>query len=352
MFAPGPQGPRLTPAQGRALAERALPERVADRRGWATDLFAAIASLDLAESHDNVCAVVAVAGQESGFATDPRVPGLSRIAWKEIERRRERLGVPKLVVDAALALPSSNGRSYAQRIDAATTERQLSDIYDDLIDRIPFGQTLFANRNPVRTAGPMQVSVEFAESWARTHPYPYAISGSIRHEAFTRRGSLYFGVAHLLAYRAPYDRYLYRFADYNAGRYASRNAAFQHAVSLVTGVPLAADGHLLPVDGYHSPRDPGATEAALRTLGGRLGMSDEAIHDELLLESSSEFGKSRVYTRTMALADQVNREPVPRARIPAIVLSGPKITRHLTTEWYAKSVERRFRACLARLEEP
>lgn len=228
----------------------------------------------------------------------------------------------------------------------------MSDIYDDLIDRIPFGQTLFADRNPVRTAGPMQVSVEFAEAWARTHPYPYAMSSSIRHETFTRRGSLYFGVAHLLAYRAPYDRYLYRFADYNAGRYASRNAAFQHAVSLVTGVPLATDGHLLPVDGYHSPRDPGATEAALRTLGGRLGMPDEAIHDELLLATSGEFGKSRVYTRTMALADQVDGQPVPRAQIPAIVLTGPKITRHLTTAWYAKSVEQRFRACRARLDEP
>jgi hypothetical protein len=54
----------------------------------------------------------------------------------------------------------------------------------------------------------------------------------------------------------------------------------------------------------------------------------------------------------MALADQVNHQPVPRARIPAIVLSGPKISRHLTTAWYATSVERRFRACLARLEEP
>ncbi|HET7260283.1 MAG TPA: DUF1615 domain-containing protein [Casimicrobiaceae bacterium] len=351
-FAPAPSGPRLTAAQGRALVLRALPDRVHDRGGWAVDLFAAIASLDLAPTHDNVCAAVAVAGQESSFEADPRVPGLSRIAWKEIERRRMKLGIPKLVVDAALALPSSNGKSYAERIDHATTERELSDTYDDLIDRVPFGRTLFADDNPVRTAGPMQVSVAFAEGWARTHTYPYPVAGSIRHETFTRRGSLYFGVAHLLAYRALYDRYLYRFADYNAGRYASRNAAFQHAVALVTGVPLAEDGHLLPIGGLRSSRDPGATEAAVRVLKSRLDLSDEAIHDSLLLETSVEFGRSPLYTRVMALADRTNGSPVPRARVPAIMLSGPKISRHLTTAWYAQSVERRFRACLARLDEP
>ncbi|HEX6794152.1 MAG TPA: DUF1615 domain-containing protein [Casimicrobiaceae bacterium] len=351
-FAPAPSGPRLTAAQGRALVLRALPDRVHDRGGWAVDLFAAIASLDLAPTHDNVCAAVAVAGQESSFEADPRVPGLSRIAWKEIERRRMKLGIPKLVVDAALALASSNGKSYAERIDHATTERELSDTYDDLIDRVPFGRTLFADDNPVRTAGPMQVSVAFAEGWARTHTYPYPVAGSIRHETFTRRGSLYFGVAHLLAYRALYDRYLYRFADYNAGRYASRNAAFQHAVALVTGVPLAADGHLLPVGGLRSSRDPGATEAAVRVLKSRLDLSDEAIHDSLLLETSVEFGRSPLYTRVMALADRTNGSPVPRARVPAIMLSGPKISRHLTTAWYAQSVERRFRGCLARLDEP
>jgi hypothetical protein len=351
-FAPAPSGPRLTAAQGRALVLRALPDRVHDRGGWATDLFAAIASLDLAPTHDNVCAAVAVAGQESSFEADPRVPGLSRIAWKEIERRRMKLGIPKLVVDAALALPSSNGKSYAERIDHATTERELSDTYDDLIDRVPFGRTLFADDNPVRTAGPMQVSVAFAEGWARTHAYPYPVAGSIRHETFTRRGSLYFGVAHLLAYRALYDRYLYRFADYNAGRYASRNAAFQHAVALVSGVPLAEDGHLLPIGGLRSSRDPGATEAAVRVLKSRLDLSDEAIHDSLLLETSVEFGRSPLYTRVMALADRTNGSPVPRARVPAIMLSGPKISRHLTTAWYAQSVERRFRGCLARLDEP
>src|SRR5437868_1105786 len=83
----------LTAAEGRALVARLLPERVADRQGWAVDLYAGIAALDLAPTVDNMCAVIAVTEQESGFRADPAVPGLPAITWREIERQRERAGI-------------------------------------------------------------------------------------------------------------------------------------------------------------------------------------------------------------------------------------------------------------------
>jgi len=124
----------------------------------------------------------------------------------------------------------------------------------------------------------MQVSIAFAEAHAQGYPYP--VRRLIRDEVFSRRGGVYFGVAHLLGYPVDYPQPLYRFADFNAGWHASRNAAFQQAVSVASGVPLALDGDLVSPDaGLGDP--PGATELAVRSLGARLDMSDSAIHRAL-----------------------------------------------------------------------
>ena len=179
---------RLSAAEGRALVTRLLPDSVKERSAWAADIYAAFASLDLSPSPENICAAIAIMGQESGFQVDPVVPGLGAIARKEIERRRESAGVPRVALDAALSIASTNGKTYGERIDAARTEGQLSEIYEDFIGRVPLGKTFLADRNPVRTAGPMQVSIAYAETFTKTRPYPYPVTAGIRHELFTRRG--------------------------------------------------------------------------------------------------------------------------------------------------------------------
>jgi hypothetical protein len=342
-----PAAPTLSPAEARALIVRALPASVADRAGWATDIHAAFAAMELPETAETICAVIAVTQQESGFRVDPPVPGLAAMAWKEIDAQAERAGVPRAVVRAALHLTSSDGRSYAERIDAARTEKQLSDTFDDFIGLVPLGRRLLADRNPVRTAGPMQVAVAFAQSHAAARGYPYPVAGTIRDEVFTRRGGLYFGIAHLLDYAAPYDRPLYRYADFNAGRWASRNAAFQNAVSAASGVPLELDGDLVRPN---APADrPGATELATRALARRLELSAAEIRRDLERGTGAGFERTPLYGRVFALADRVQGSALPRAVLPRIVLAGPKIQRKLTTEWFARRVDERHRQCLERV---
>jgi hypothetical protein len=338
----------LTPAEARALITQHLPQNVAERNGWATDIYAAFTAMQIPVTPENVCAVIAVTEQESSFRADPAVPGLSAIAWKEIDRQAERAGIPMLAVRAALLLPSPNGKSYSERIDTVKTEKQLSEIFEDFIGMVPLGKTFFANHNPVRTGGPMQVSIAFAESHAAGKPYPYPVSGSIRHEVFTRRGGMYFGIAHLLDYPASYGSPIYRFGDFNAGHYASRNAAFQRAVTVSWGVPLALDGDVLRYDRGQPAAEPGETETALRTLAKRLDMTSTQIRRDLELGRTYDFEKTRLYTRVFALADKANGKPVARAVLPQIELKSPKITRKLTSEWFANRVATRYRTCLAR----
>lgn len=337
----------MGPTEARAAVTRLLPPGTDDRAGWATDIHAALATLELPSTPENLCAVLAVTEQESGFHADPAVPGLAAIAWKEIDRRTDSAGVPRLAVRAALALSSPGGRSYAERIDRVKTERQLSDIFDDFIGMVPLGKTFFASRNPVRTGGPMQVSIAFAEAQLQARPYPYPLGDSVRREVFTRRGGLYFGTAHLLAYEAPYDQLLYRFADFNAGRHASRNAGFQNALALASGLPVTLDGDLLPRAQGDAPR--GETERAALTLARRLGLGESAIHRDLERGEGPGFEKTLLYERVFAHAEQLDKRTLPRAVVPRIDLHSPKFTRKLTTEWFAKRVDERHRRCLERM---
>lgn len=318
-----------------------LPQDVRDRNGWSRDIQENFAALRLTPDERNVCAVVAVIEQESSFQVNPIIPELGTIASREIERRAHSRGIPLWLMHAALDLKSPDGRTFAARIRAAKTEKQLSDIYGDFIRQVPLGQRLFEDQNPIRTRGPMQVNVAFARRFAGQHLYPYPIKTELEEELFTRRGSIYFGIAHLLAYSAPYDDYIYRFADYNAGQYASRNAAFQSAVALDVGRSLPTDGALLP----RESEAVGSTEAALLKIRDRLGLSDAEIHAALVNGDEERFEQTALYRRVFALADRRAGRQLPRARLPDIKLVGPKIKRTLTTQWYAQQVNARFVRC-------
>ncbi|MFM5840570.1 DUF1615 domain-containing protein [Aeromonas rivipollensis] len=331
------------PADMKSRIVRFLPRQVQDKPGWANDVVTALSTQGLTVNDHNVCSVLAVAEQEATYQADPVVPGLGKIAWKEINARAAKLLIPEFVVRTALSIKSPMGKSYAARIDALRTEREMSEIFEDMIGAVPMGKQLFGNLNPVRTGGPMQVSVAFAEANARGYPYP--VKESIRHEVFTRRGGIWFGTKHIFGYPADYPDTLYRFADFNAGWYASRNAAFQAAVSRVSGKPLALDGDLVRYDSDL----PGKTELAVHSIASRVNMSKQAIHQSLLKGDSSDFAQTDLYHRVFTLADKQAGKRQPRAVLPGIQLKSPKITRNLTTAWFAKRVDDREQACVRKM---
>lgn len=338
--------PPPTPAEVRAQLLRLLPMTLPDRKDWAADIQSAFAALEIRPVAPNLCAALAVIEQETGYNPDPVVPGLAKIARAEIERRAERLGLPRFVVTAALAFDSPNGRPYAERLATVRTEQDLNRLFEEFIESVPMGRRLLGGANPVRTGGPMQVSIGFAEQHVKARPYPYALTRSIRDEVFTRRGGVYFGIAHLLGYRASYPHLRYRFADFNAGFYASRNAAFQQALSVATGIALDLDGDLIH---YRDNDTIGATEHAARTLAPALAMSEAQIRRALRQGRSLRFEETALYEKVFALAEREAGRPLPRAVMPRIRLESPKITRKLTTEWFATRVEKRYRQCMARV---
>ena len=343
-----------TPAETRTKLKHLLPATVKDRDGWAADIQYAVTALKIEPSSQNLCSILAVTEQESTYNANPEVPGLGQIALKEIETRAARFKIPAFIVYGALHFESPNGESWETRIASVRNEKELSDIFEEMIASVPMGKRLLGKLNPVHTGGPMQVSIAYAQAHAKQRPYPYAVENtSIRHEVFSRRGGMYFGIAHLLDYEASYDKPLFRFADFNAGHYASRNAAFQNAVAVATGIGLDLDGDLIRYKKTQNGRKDSLsdTESAVRSMAADLGISNEKIHETLLKSREHGFERSELYLGVFDIAERRNGKPLPRATLPRIRLQSPKITRKLTTEWFATRVNKRYRNCMVRAEK-
>ncbi len=104
-------------------------------------------------------------------------------------------------------------------------------------------------------------------------------------------------------------RHCTAFADFNAGWYASRNAAFQNAVVKASGVRLALDGDLIRYDG----EEPGSTELAVRRLASQLGMSDLARSIVQLKKGDSlAFEKTDLYQQVFRLAEKKAGKTLPQ----------------------------------------
>jgi hypothetical protein len=82
----------------------------------------------------------------------------------------------------------------------------------------------------------------------------------------------------------------------------------------------------------------------VRKLSGRIGLDEREIRRDLERGTAHEFEETELYHKVFELADA--RGLAPRAVVPSIRLQSVKITRKLTTDWFARRVDDRYRRCL------
>ena len=345
---------------------RAAEKSAKDPIGWAEDLLEVLELHRMPQSRENICSAIAIIDQESGFTANPAVPGLGKLS--EAALRSKLAGYPLIGSRLLSFLEENPSRddSYMLRIRRATTERDLDMAYRamvaDAASRSNLGilvssgffNSFIEERNEVSTIGSMQVSVKFSLDVANKRRWlPMSLNDiyAVRDELYTRRGGMYYGVKQLLGYETGYDKKIFRFADFNAGRYASRNAAFQKMISALSGEELVADGDLLAYDKSGTARSkPSSAEKAVRRAVAKhhLALTDKDIRRDLLLEKQAGFATTPTFQWLRRTYANIMGKEAAFAAIPEIDLKSPKIKRHMTTGIFAETVNKRYQACMAK----
>ena len=356
-------GPEPVPELSVEELTRLVRKDAEDREGWATDVRDALRRAERPVDADHACQVLAIIEQESGYDPDPAVPGLAGIVEEELTAEVEdKLG---FLGDTALSMlldvaPEGREQTFREQMGAVRTERDVDLLFRDLqahhaqkAPRLASGVERIAPRmlerlNPVSTAGSMQVQVAYAQA----HPVSEGLGReAVRDLLYTRHGGVLYGTLRLFDHDADYDSPVYRFADFNAGQYASRNAAFQTQLGELTGTELAPDGDLLIWNERGRPANAdGETVNAL--LDWRAAQAPDFTEARLRLELRTEKQRAFESTKTWRLvraswAEEHGREPA-YARVPDVALDSPKLSGQWTTRFFAEKVQGRYESCLVR----
>lgn len=358
-----PPRPRIT----EEAALKLLPEKTKDAPAWAAAVLGALDAHQLPADADTVCQVYAVIEQESGYEADPAVAGLSALVKEHLAEKAKKLGpVGKIALDDLMEQKAPGSKeSFKKRLDKVRTEQDVDRLFRDIVahyeDR--FGAvfavtdalgSLFGKRpedfNPVTTAGSMQVSVRYAQKLAAEKKKEVS---RVRDELYTRSGGVYYGAHRLLFHQAAYAQPLFRFADYNAGVYASRNAAFQEQVAKLTGIELATDGDLLAYDEAGEQKNID-TQTLLALLEFRAKFAPQLtpsrVRSDAEQEKSAAFESTETYRTVRRVYAQKFGVDPPYARVPDVALKSVKMSKARSTAWFAKNVDVRYQKCLDRAD--
>jgi len=307
---------------------------------WATAIQESLKELGQPVDKEHVCAVIAIIRQESGLTTVPKNSGMPNILRKKIESS-ESNELLRFIIQKRLDQNASNGKTFRENIDSVASERDFELWYNEFTSSVITRPILLAlNKdvsNLVTTLGSMQVSVKFAEAFSKK---PQNVGhGNIREVLYTCKGGVFYGTAYLLDYQHNYDDWKYVFADYNAGRYTSRNAGFQKMLARLSHKKIDLDGDLLSYENGRS--SPSVTHQTFIDLLKKNGMEfdEKTIQKEFMQEKRFDFEKTYSYTTLSAMHRKKFGYTI-YAVLPEISLHSPKfVSKNLSTKWFAERVK-------------
>jgi len=217
--------------------------------------------------------------------------------------------------------------------------------------------------NPVHTIGPMQVNLHKAYENARNRGEVVTSEKEMRDWLLSPRTAMERGIKEgvyqLWRIYRFYRRYLpadeavrYTTADYNAGEFSSRNAAFQEQVATLTDHSLALDGDLLTYQNGEPAERVSNTEAAVITLLNQYAAPN--IRQDLLLEKTQAFSSTRTARMVCARYRSKTGKPCAVATVPVGAINPAarvKLGRAYTPANYSRAYVKRWEENLARFQQ-
>ena len=208
---------------------------------------------------------------------------------------------------------------------------------------MPLGQRFFAELQPGahRRADAGEHRVRRAAREAQALPYP--LTGSVRDEVFTRRGGMYFGIAHLLDYPVALRPHAVPLRRLQRRPLRQPQRRFPEGGQRARAVALVLDGDLVRAGQQRA----GQTELAVRTTRRGSGY-ERARRSGAISSADTEPSSSRreLYASVFELADAARRARAARGGAAASGCRARRSRRKLTTEWFARRVDERYRRCL------
>lgn len=338
-----------------------MPVRSHDRKSWARDILAISDELAIGKTPHNMCSIIAIIDQESNFHANPEVAGLGQKAVKEIRQRlEEKFGTTMGgYFETMLQTKPTPQNNYLKQMTKVRTEQQLDVLFREIFAYYSqqyhvglltgaaklVGQDVAERFNPVTTLGSMQVHIRYAAA----HKRQFMSNDQLRDDLYTQYGGLYYGIHRLMRYNARYTKPIYRFADYNAGMYSSRNAAFQKAVATLSGTSLDLDGDLLlyTKEGDVKLQRSSTEDALIQYFARDINApTPRAIRNDLKQEKNEDFEQTKTYQYIVQRYRAKTGTDAPYAIMPQVIIQGPKLKRNYNTSWYAEAVNNRYLRCM------